>query len=281
MASATGRFAAGEGPGAGVVHPRRSALLDLVMDRGRVEVNELSDLFGVSRVTIRKDLEWLSEQGLLHREHGYAVASSTDDIAGRLAYHRPVKRRIAHAAAALVPDGVTVLIESGSVCALLAEALARADRGITIVTNSVFIAGYLRPIATADVVLLGGSFQARSEVTVGPLVAEAASHYYVDQLFVGVDGYAPEVGFMAKDALRADAVRSMAKQARNLVLVTESTKFTSPGAVRLAATGDVATLVTDDRIPEAVRDSLRAEGVDVVVVPWAEPFGLVVGDERP
>lgn len=256
-------------PTGGVLATRLSRVLDRVMDLGRVEVAELAEAVGVSQVTIRKDLDRLAQRGLLRREHGYAVAVSTDDIAGRLAYHHGLKRRIAEVAASSVADGETVLIESGSVCALLADALVRADRGITVVTNSLFIADYVREVPGALVTLLGGALQARSQVTVGPMVAEAASRFYVDKLFVGVDGYVPGLGFMAKDVMRAEAVRAMARQAAKLVVVSESQKPSNPGAVRLVEAGQVARMVTDERLAPEVRAELVTAGVDVVTVPVA------------
>lgn len=83
----------------------------------------------------------LAERGLIRREHGFARMAAPDDLTSRLAYHYDAKKRIAQSAAAAIPDGATVLIESGSVCALLAEELCRVDRSIRIVTNSAFIAG--------------------------------------------------------------------------------------------------------------------------------------------
>lgn len=238
------------------------------MDETRVEVSELAESLGVSQVTIRKDLDSLAERNLLRREHGVAVAVATDDITGRLAYHHALKRRIAEAAAACVADKETVLIESGSVCALLADILVRSDRGISIVTNSVFISNYVRQAPGASVTLLGGTVQAGSQVTVGPMVADAAARFYVDKLFVGVDGYLPGVGFMAKDVMRAEAVRAMAKQAARTIVTTESHKPANPGAVTLLRPAAVGGLFTDDRLHAEMRSELEAAGVEIVTVPY-------------
>jgi DeoR/GlpR family transcriptional regulator of sugar metabolism len=149
-----------------VVLDRRSKILEHVIDHERVDVNELADMFGVSQVTIRKDLDHLERNGLITREHGYAVAIAPDNLRSRLAFHHDIKRRIATAAAELVPNGATVMIESGSCCALLADELSRTRRGVTIITNSAFIADYVRG-GQAAVILIGGDYQPESQVTVG------------------------------------------------------------------------------------------------------------------
>ena len=147
---------------------RDSRILSILTSRRRVEVSELSELLGVSEVTVRKDLDGLRERGLVVRQHGSATLSNLNDVGGRLAYHYDEKRRIAREAARLVRDDSTIMVESGSCCALLVRELADTRRGLTIVTNSAFIAGYVRDSANVSCTLLGGTYQRDSQVTVGP-----------------------------------------------------------------------------------------------------------------
>ena len=123
---------------------RKNKILELLSEQNKVEVTFLSETLGVSQVTIRKDLDALESQGIIKREHGFALLRSTDDINGRIAYHYEEKRQIAKAAAELVKDGDTIMIESGSCCALLADELSRTKKDLTIITNSAFIASYIR-----------------------------------------------------------------------------------------------------------------------------------------
>ncbi|SEW39499.1 transcriptional regulator, DeoR family [Austwickia chelonae] len=242
------------------------------MERERVEVQELAELLGVSQVTVRKDLDDLSGRGLLSREHGYAVAGSGDDVQARLAYHHAAKRRIAQEAARWVSDGETVLIESGSTCVLLAEELCSAPRGVTIVTNSAFLAAYVRRSPHADVILLGGIFQPESQVLVGGLTAQCAANFHIDKMFVGVDGYAPGVGFTGRDVMRVETVQALSRQVRDVVVLTESAKFDRPGTLRLLPADAVRRVFTDAGIAPATVEGLRGVGVDVRVVP-ADPRG--------
>lgn len=248
---------------------RRSRILEHVIAHERVDVNDLAAHFGVSQVTVRKDLDNLADRGLVRRQHGYAEAIAPDNLLSRLAVHYDLKRRIAAAAVDLVPNGATVMIESGSSCALLAEAIGRTRRGVTIITNSAFIADYVRG-SQASVVLLGGDYQPESQVLVGPLVEQCATSFFVDRLFIGIDGYTPETGFTGANHLRAAAVQAMARRAREVVVLTESLKFPRRGSVPLLGLDAVAQLVTDTDLPGPLYSHLTGAGLTVQTVP-ADP----------
>ena len=102
---------------------RTNKILELLTSEKRIEVSQLAEYLGVSQVTIRKDLDALEAKGIIKREHGHAVLCSTDDINGRIAYHYEEKKKIALKATELVHEGDTIMIESGSCCALLADTL--------------------------------------------------------------------------------------------------------------------------------------------------------------
>src|SRR5690606_7637870 len=103
---------------------REEKIIEIISKKNKVEVNELAEVLSVSKVTIRKDLDKLEERGIVTRQHGFAVINNQNDINFRLTQNYNLKRRIAKKAAEIVQDGETVLIESGSTCALLAEELA-------------------------------------------------------------------------------------------------------------------------------------------------------------
>lgn len=224
---------------------RESQILELLSQCGRMEVSVLAQRLGVSQVTVRKDLDALEERGILRREHGFAVSGSGDDVNNRLAIHYEEKRRIACRAARLVSPGETVMIESGSCCALLAEEIAHNKPGATIITNSAFIASYVRRMDGARVVLLGGDFQNDAQVMVGPILKVCAQQFYVERLFVGADGWSPSLGFTGNNHLRVQAVRDMAEHAGQVVVVTESEKFSQRGVVPLNLPASVSAVVTD------------------------------------
>jgi DeoR/GlpR family transcriptional regulator of sugar metabolism len=184
-----------------------------------------------------------------------------------MAYHYEVKRRIAKAAAELVEDEETVMIESGSCCALLAEELANTKRGITIVTNSAFIANHIRHTPYGKIILLGGEYQTDSQVMVGPVLRKYAEVFFSEKFFIGTDGFTEKYGFTGRDHLRAQAVRDMAEQAQQLIVLTESEKFFHQGIEGLVRTDDVSAVYTDTKIPSEVETFLMERDVLVHKVP--------------
>ncbi len=242
---------------------RETTILELLSEHGRMEVAALAQTLGVSQVTVRKDLDAMEQKGILRREHGCAVFGGTDDINNRLAFHYEEKRRIARRAAELVSPGETVMIENGSCCALLAEQIASTKAGATIITNSAFIASYIRRIDGARVVLLGGDFQNDAQVMVGPILRTCAKQFFVNKLFVGADGYSEQLGFTGNDHLRVQAVRDMAAQAEQIIVVTESTKFSQRGVVPLGLTDRPRQVVTDGLLDDRTQAALIRAGIQV------------------
>lgn len=246
------------------MNKRHAQILDLLTENKKVEVTKLSDLLHVSQVTIRKDLDILESRGLIIREHGYATLNDSDDINNRLAYHYESKLEIAKRAAASVQNGETIMIESGSCCALVAMEIANTKKDVTLITNSAFIADYIRKIGTVKIVLLGGEYQNESQVMVGPITKKCAEAFFVDKLFIGTDGFTIETGFTGNDYMRSEAVRDMAKQASNVIVVTDSVKFSQKGVVKLIDTEKVNYIYTDSDIPVDIEEYLLQKSIEII-----------------
>ena len=223
---------------------RYNSILKILSQKQQVTVAELSDELQVSSVTIRKDLSQLEEKGLLKRAHGYATMINSDDVKKRLSFNYEIKRQIALKALESIKDGETIMIESGSCCALLAEEVILNRRDITIITNSVFIATFIRNKGSARVVLLGGEYQNESQVMVGPLIKICAANFYVDKFFMGTDGF-NEQGAMSVDLMRAEAVQNMSESAKHSIILTESKKFTQTGVVPLLPYNKIDIIYTE------------------------------------
>lgn len=246
------------------MNKRQTHILELLTKYDKMEVTKLSEILHVSQVTIRKDLALLEESGLIVREHGYATLNESDDINHRLAYHYENKQLIAKNAAASVQNGETIMIESGSCCALLALEIAKSKKDVTIITNSSFIADYIRKIDSVKVILLGGEYQKEAQVMVGPITRKCVEAFYVDKLFIGADGFTIETGFTGNDYMRSEAVRDMAKQAAHVIVVSDSQKFYQKGVVSLINTADVHSVYTDAGIPLEMEDYLIQQNVKVI-----------------
>ncbi|OUO70699.1 DeoR/GlpR family DNA-binding transcription regulator [Thomasclavelia spiroformis] len=246
------------------MNKRQSQILDLLAKNKKMEVTKLSELLNVSQVTIRKDLVILENSGIIVREHGYARLNESDDINNRLARHYETKQKIAKLAVESIENGETVMIESGSCCALVALEIARSKKDVTLITNSAFIADYIRKIGSVKVILLGGEYQNESQVMVGPLTRKCVEAFFVDKLFIGTDGFTIETGFTGNDYMRSEAVKDMAKQASRVMIVTDSDKFSQKGVVNLIEIEKVACVYTDDNIPSKIVDYLNKRNIKVI-----------------
>lgn len=247
------------------MNSRHTEILEIVNEKTRAEVAELAEKLGVSQVTIRKDLVFLEEKGLLKREHGYAVVISSDDINNRLAFNYAEKHKIAVLASSMVENGETVMIESGSCCTLLAEELAIGKREITIITNSAFIASYIRNYPHVKVVLLGGDYQPESQVVVGPITKRCIENFYVDKLFVGTDGFTEKTGFTGKNHLRTETVRAMAQNANKVIVLTESKKFFQQGVAVQFKPEEISAVITDNKAPDEIISLLEDKKVRILI----------------
>lgn len=248
------------------MNDRQEQILALINKEKKIEVVTLANTLNVSQVTIRKDLDTLEQRGLLHREHGYAVINTTDDINKRLIFNYDLKRAIAVAAAKTVKNGESIMIESGSTCALLAEEIVRTKRDVLIITNSAFIASYIRKNEHCQTILLGGAYQQDAQVTVGPLTRLCAKQFSVDKLFVGVDGFDVEIGFTNSDIMRADTSQAMAESAKQVIVLTDSSKFKQASLICQFTLDAVDTIYTDADIPSEIREFLKEEKVNLHII---------------
>lgn len=244
---------------------RQSKLIKLVNIYQKIEVSRLAELLDVSQVTIRKDLDHLEEEGLLTREHGYALIKNANDINTRLTINYDTKLKVATKAAEMVSNGETVMLESGSTCALLAEQLAKLKKDVTIITNSAYIAIRIRELPIRKVILLGGEYQKEYQGMVGPLIRKCAKEFFVDKFFVGTDGFIPEAGFTCDDLMRVETMKYMENSANRTIILADSSKFSQKGVVVQSTFAEIDTLCTDSGVSQEVIDILTRNNIHVEI----------------
>ena len=252
------------------MNARSVKILDILSVNKKVKLKLLAEMLDVSFVTLRKDLDDLEKRGFICRTHGYVSLDGADNTGKRMAIKYSIKLRIAKAAAQTVEDGETIMMESGSCCALLAEELALAKKNISLITNSVYIANYLSKVNNVKITLLGGFFQPESQVLVGPITAKSAKHLFFDKFFLGTDGFIPGYGFTGRDPLRAETAVKLTKQAEKVFILTEAAKFQHRGAYSLIRFDKLAGVFTDDTIPKEAEAALMKSNVSLNIVPSEE-----------
>ncbi len=256
---------------------RQAAIAELVRRHGGVRVSDLVREFGVSDMTIRRDLEALAERGLVAKVHGGATLaehSSTDEpgFAVKSTRQQAEKEAIAAAAARFVEPGSAIALSAGTTTATLATHLTDIP-GLTVVTNSMPVAEILHRSGRRDqTVILTGGVRTPSDALVGPVAVAAIRSLHVDMLFLGVHGMNARVGFTTPNLMEAETDRALVESARQLVVVADHTKWETIGISTIARLEDAHVLVTDSGLPDAAREELAAR-VGKLVVADPKPTG--------
>ncbi|HYG05647.1 MAG TPA: DeoR/GlpR family DNA-binding transcription regulator [Stenotrophomonas sp.] len=247
---------------------RRLQISELVRQHGSVQVAALASRFGVSMQTVRKDLRYLSERGVMARAYGGGIDSSAVGGAqaeppyeAKRTVHLDEKRRIGQLAATLVKPGDTIAIDSGTTAMQLAEALPNVE--VTVVTNDFGVLTVLSPKSNIRIVMLGGELRRKNMAFYGGLTVEALDALHVDRLFLGVDGFDLERGITTHYEPEAMLNRKMVEAARHVVAITDSSKFGKICLHRIIALGDLDMLITDRDAPGEIRQASEQLGFEL------------------
>lgn len=255
---------------------RLSALLDLLAETGRVEVDDVIEHLGVSPATARRDLDALAEQQLLTRTRGGAVSHSVAyDLPLRYKNTRQADQKlaIARAASAMVPRGAVVGLCGGTTTTAVADALTTradimepgADPGLTVVTNAINIAMLLSARPQIKTVMTGGVVHSRSYELVGGFVEAVLATLTMDVAFIGANGLDAEAGPTCHDEREAAVNALMASRARRAVLVVDSSKIQRRTFAAFGGPDTFPTVITDDGVAPTALENLTAAGFEVVV----------------
>lgn len=247
---------------------RRSRILEWLREEGSARVSILAQAFAVSEVTVRQDLEKLEAEGHIVREHGGAYMKTVPDQVRAMALehqeNREAKQQIGRAAAALVADGDTIILDSGSTTTeVAANLIGRHD--VTVITNALNIALMLGGEPGFDVHMTGGHFKAPTLSLSGERSADFFNGLYAQKLFLATGAIDVESG-LSYPALADIAVkRAMINSAQDIYLVADSSKIGQRSFCVLGGLENLDAMITDDGISAADRKAIEAAGVKVIV----------------
>ncbi len=249
---------------------RRRKILDLLEQEGQITVRDLVKRFSISAVTVRSDLDALSATGAVVRSHGGAVRQlePTRDYPLRLkaSQHRAEKAQIGKAAAQLIQLGEVIILDSGTTTSEVARQLkARALQGVTVITNAMNVAAELVDAPGISVIGLGGVLRPVSLSFVGPQAETMLKDLHADRLFLAVDGFDLENGPTTPDVLEAQLNSVMVASAREITVVTDSSKLGRRSVSRICSIEQIHRLITDNKAPEEFIQALRARGIEVIL----------------
>ncbi|PKR78161.1 DeoR family transcriptional regulator [Halalkalibacillus sediminis] len=246
---------------------RKNQIATFVQKQSRASVQELSEHFGVSESTVRRDLKELEDEEMLRRTHGGAIATETVNFeptvlekSDRL---KEEKQAIAQAALSYIDENDTILLDSGTTTLQLVPGLKKFQ-SLTIVTNSVEISEHLRDAPHLEVVVPGGKLRHETQALVGPLTDQILKQLYVDKAFIGTNGVDLAHGLTTPNLIESATKRTMLEQSKEVIVLSDHSKF---GKVSFAAFGSIIdqvdVLITDDRVPQDLVEEMRNEGVNI------------------
>jgi DeoR family transcriptional regulator, aga operon transcriptional repressor len=257
-------------------YERLSTLLDLLGQRGKVDVDDLSEELAVSAATIRRDLDHLAEQQLLTRTRGGAVANNVAydlPLRYKTARHASEKERIGRGAAALVDRGSVVGLNGGTTTTEIARALALRpelnggdEPGLTVVTNALNIASELAVRPQVKIVVTGGVARPSSFELTGPLATRILGEITMDVVFLGVDAVDPVHGAYAHHEGEASINRLMTERARRIVVAADSSKLGRHAFAQICPASAIDLLITDAAADAELVSAFRSEGITVETV---------------
>ncbi|WP_104402893.1 transcriptional repressor AgaR [Vibrio penaeicida] len=247
---------------------RRQKIMEHIRSHGSGKVDEFVDEFDVSAVTIRHDLNLLEKEGCVFRCYGGANLNPNfafdQPLYRKDQINRSTKQKIAHAAATLVQDGEAIILDSGSTIGLMPQYLANKQH-LVVLTNALNTAYQLSSNEQIDLHVVGGSLRRASCSLTGHHGEQQIRSYLFDKLFLGVDGFDLAAGITTPDNLEAQINRTMCDVARQIIAVTDSSKFGRKSFCMIRAASQIDVLVTDSNIPHTTHQALLDMGVDVIL----------------
>lgn len=267
-AAAEGGAGRGTRTSAPMANSRRMKILEWLQEEGSARVRELSTAFDVSEVTIRLDLERLEADGHILREHGGAYLKTVHQQVRSMALqhqtHLEEKRRIGRAAAKLVDDGETIIIDSGSTTTEVAANLTDRHE-LTVITNALNIALNLGAIPSIAVHMPGGQFKAPTLSLSGSKSAQYFEGIFAQKLFLATAAVSSEAGLTYPSLADLHVKRAMIESAEKVFLVADSSKIGRTSFSALAGIDVIDTLITDEGIPDKQRAAFETAGIQVII----------------
>ena len=229
---------------------------------------DLCELLETSEATVRRDLEWLEQKGILERTHGGAILSqrmiSEQEYQQRMQQHPEEKRRIGELAASLIEEGDILFINSGTTVTQVLSQI-RKDARISIFTNNLNAALELGETGFLYY-LLGGEYQSRSNSVAGRFAIDNLKQVFANKAIIGVDGISLKHGCTVPTNAEAEVVRQMIERTKGqVIIVADHSKWGVVSNFQVAAIDEVDRLVSDDRLDPSAVESLAAHNVECLL----------------
>jgi DeoR family transcriptional regulator of aga operon len=247
---------------------RREKIASMLKSAGSVQVLVLAERFGVSTVTIRKDLKFLEDLGISIRTYGGAILNEgTNRIVERAIEHKEQlyareKSEIGKVAALYIEPGDAIILDSGTTTFQIATQLVN-KKDVTVITNGLNVMNKLSHFENLELIMLGGTLRRKNMSFFGAHAEQALRDLHVDKLFLGVDGFHLKQGITTHFEPEAQLNRLMRKAANTTIVVTDSSKFGRTCLHQIMDLEQVSTVITDRGITDEYRAGLEEYGIGI------------------
>lgn len=246
---------------------RQNKIEGVLKQKSSIKVNELAAMFDVSESTIRRDLHEMEDRGLIRRTHGGAMDSTSTSFEpsfkDKQDERHDDKALIGEAAAAMVEDGDTIILDTGTTTMEIAKRLTA--KNLTVITNSIDIAMELSHKESIEIILTGGSLRCTTRAMVGSITEKVISNFRVDKAFIGTNGISIKDGVTTPNFTEAQIKRAMINIAKKVIIVADSSKFNKVCFSLISPISCVSSIVTAGALDNELIKEYKDHEIDVIV----------------
>lgn len=249
---------------------RLAKIKEIILDRGQVDVNTLTSLFGVSVVTIRSDLEELERENFIFRTHGGAVlnedfanqARLQEDIMGGNIEYDKYKEEIGQIAAEMIQPEEWIYIGHGQTCYYIARALTKKE-GLRVVTNSLTVSSVLAQNKEANVIVTGGNLVPDLMCLTGDMFLRSLENIFISKAFIGVGGVDFKGGFTVYHSSEINVYSKIKSITGKLIIAADYTKFNNISFMRIGNLDIADAVITNENIPDEYKSYFFEHGIKI------------------
>lgn len=246
---------------------RRKTIIELLREKKEMKVTELKSMFNISGVTLRNDLIFIENEGLIQRNFGSVILKEDSfyDIVNRSSKQNiKEKNKIGNRALEFIKENESILLYTGSTGLQIAKGLIYY-KNLIVVTNSIITAWELGKNPYIKTILLGGYFNPGTSSVFGEDTIKQLDEYNIDKLFLSVNGISSLSGVTSEHPYEREINRAMIEKAREVIVVADYSKVGTSRFVNIAGLNEVDMLITDNKAPEDELEKIRGAGVKVIV----------------
>jgi Transcriptional regulators of sugar metabolism len=246
---------------------RQHKIAEMLQEKESLKVNELAAIFEVSESTIRRDLKEMETSGLLSRTHGGAVGISITSFEPSFkekeGKQHDEKAIIGKNAAALIQDGDTIIVDSGTTTLEMVKCITA--RNVTVITNSIDIAAILSNRDDMEIILTGGNLRVNTRAMVGHIVQFMLKNFRVDKAFIGVNGISINEGITTPNFIEAQTKKAMLEVANKVIILADSSKFNNVCLSVVCPINKITQIITSSDLDYEIVQQFNKEGIDIVL----------------